>query len=216
MDFALNFDQRLTATPGEFGLDASDAAAFHTLYLSTKAAYDLGVQEQTRTKANIAAKDNALAEMTAEIRRLSRIVQAAPGVTDHAKIILGLPVHDSEPTPKPVPTVAPVLIVRGVNGWTVDVQLKDALNLNSRSKPANVDGAIIFGYLGETAPPPGAPGWEFQTNTKKTRNSVTFPTTLEPGTKVWLTAFWYNPRGESGPACAPVSTFITAVQTEVA
>ena len=47
MDFALNFDQRLTATPGEFGLDASDAAAFHTLYLSTKAAYDLGVQERT-------------------------------------------------------------------------------------------------------------------------------------------------------------------------
>jgi hypothetical protein len=27
-----------------------------------------------------------------------------------------------------------------------------------------------------------------------------------PGTRVWLTAFWFNGRKQSGPMCAPVGT----------
>lgn len=33
-----------------------------------------------------------------------------------------------------------------------------------------------------------------------------FSDTLEPFTKVWITALWINPRLQAGPACTPVAT----------
>jgi hypothetical protein len=50
--------------------------------------------------------------------------------------------------------------------------------------------------------------WQFWGNTTKTSVEVEFDASLTPGTVVWFTAFWYNPRGESGPGCAPVSGII--------
>jgi hypothetical protein len=35
---------------------------------------------------------------------------------------------------------------------------------------------------------------------------VVFPATVEPWSKVWLTAFFFNPRARSGPAAMPVGT----------
>jgi hypothetical protein len=37
---------------------------------------------------------------------------------------------------------------------------------------------------------------------------VTFGPPVPPGAKVWLTACWYNPRGELGPAATAVYTHI--------
>jgi len=45
-------------------------------------------------------------------------------------------------------------------------------------------------------------------NTTQTRTAVRFNGELPPGTKVWLSAFWCNPRLQSGPPCNPVSTNI--------
>jgi hypothetical protein len=38
--------------------------------------------------------------------------------------------------------------------------------------------------------------------------SVVFPASVAPGSKVWLTAFFFNPRALSGPAATPVSTYL--------
>jgi hypothetical protein len=37
---------------------------------------------------------------------------------------------------------------------------------------------------------------------------VEFPADAANGATVWLTAFWFNPRAQSGPACQPISTNI--------
>jgi hypothetical protein len=42
----------------------------------------------------------------------------------------------------------------------------------------------------------------------RTDFEVEFPSTVPAGTKVWLTAFWKNPRLMSGPPCAPVSIYL--------
>jgi hypothetical protein len=34
---------------------------------------------------------------------------------------------------------------------------------------------------------------------------VLFPATVASGATVWLSAFWFNPRKQPGPACDPVS-----------
>ena len=66
-------------------------------------------------------------------------------------------------------------------------------------------GATVLSYVG--AEPPDALGsWKFEGNTGRTTGEVVFPDTVAPGAKVWLTAFWFNARKQSGPACAPVGT----------
>jgi hypothetical protein len=72
-----------------------------------------------------------------------------------------------------------------------------------RGKPANVRGATTFSYVGEQ-PPPDVEGWKFETSVTRTELYLDFPTTLPSGTKVWLTAFRFNSKSESGPACPPV------------
>ena len=53
--------------------------------------------------------------------------------------------------------------------------------------------------------------WEltgFERNTTKARFEFTFRGEVPSGETVWLTAYWYNPRRETGPACEAVSTNI--------
>jgi hypothetical protein len=77
----------------------------------------------------------------------------------------------------------------------------------TRGKPAGVQGASVFSYVGAT-PPVEVTGWTFQGNTTLTTIDVTFASTLPPGTVVWFTAFWYNPRAKAGPGCSPVSAIL--------
>ena len=44
------------------------------------------------------------------------------------------------------------------------------------------------------------------TATQSNRGDIDFATTLPGGTKVWLTAAWFNPRMQTGLACDPVPT----------
>src|SRR5258706_406301 len=46
--------------------------------------------------------------------------------------------------------------------------------------------------------------WTFQGNTPRTSMNVTFPGATPAGAKVWFTAFWFNPRKQSGPAATPL------------
>ena len=41
-------------------------------------------------------------------------------------------------------------------------------------------------------------------STSRTLVDVDFPITLPAGTRVWFTAYWFNPRLQAGPACNPV------------
>src|SRR5438067_1011799 len=97
------------------------------------------------------------------------------------------------------------MVVLSVFAWTVRIRLYDIASVAMRGKPPGVNGAAVFSHVGETAPTDiGA--WQFQGNTGKTNMDVVFPNTIAPGAKVWLTAFWFNGRKQSGPACNPVST----------
>jgi hypothetical protein len=92
-----------------------------------------------------------------------------------------------------------------VTGYTVKIKLHDSASGSKRGKPAGVSGASVFSYAGATAPA-DISAWKFEGNTSKTAVEVAFPNTTAAGATVWLTAFWFNPRKQSGPACSPVNT----------
>lgn len=201
--WSVNFSTRITATPTAFGLTAALATAYatvHSNYATALAACDPG----ERSKADVAAKNVARATLKAQASLLAKLVQGTASVTDSQKIELGLNVR-AEPTPRPAPAAPPTLAVKVVSGWTVSIKLSDSQDSGRRGKPADVIGASIFSYVGAT-PPTDISDWKFEGNTGRVKQNVVFDDTLAPGTKVWLTAFWFNGRKQSGPACAPVST----------
>ena len=200
--WSLNFKTQITATPTAFGLTAAQATAYGALHDAYATALAVTSDPATRTRPAIATKDSARTSLKNNARLLSKIVQATATVTNAQKFSLGLNVRTS-PSPVPAPSDAPVLEVASVVAWTASIRLHDASSATKRGRPAGVNGAAVFSYVGATAPT-DLNDWHFEGNTGKTTVNISFSNALAPGAKVWLTAFWFNARKESGPACTPV------------
>jgi hypothetical protein len=59
-----------------------------------------------------------------------------------------------------------------------------------------------------SAPPMDISQWKFETSTTRTSFDIEFPASVAAGSQVWLCAFWFNPRAQSGPACQPVTAYL--------
>ena len=91
-------------------------------------------------------------------------------------------------------------------GNTVRIKLKDNEG-SKRGKPAGCAGASVFSLVSPTQPTTPA-GFRFEGNTSKNLTDIVFDDTLAPGTRVWIIAFWFNGKCQSGPSCAPLGTFL--------
>jgi hypothetical protein len=200
--WSTNFKNLITADPSVYGLTATLATAYgvvHTAYADALAACDPNV----RNKAAVVAKNAARTTLKTQATLLANTIYGTPTVTVAQKVELGIPPR-SEPNPIPPPSTSPVLEVVSTNAWTARIRLKAGAG-GGRGKPAGTFGASVFSYVGATAPT-DIGSWKFEGSTGRvTAIDVDFPNTLAAGTKVWLTAFWFNGRKQSGPACAPVS-----------
>jgi hypothetical protein len=203
LGWSLNFSDQINSNPDGVGLSPQQAAEYAALHGQFAAAM-LAVDPAVRSKTTTAAKNEARDALKNQARRLANLIYGTAGVTDAQKITLGLTVRKARTTAA-VPAAAPQLTVLTVSGWTVKLMLKDATSSTNRGKPAGVAGASVFSYAG-TTPPTELTDWKFRGNTGRTSLDVNFSSTLAPGTQVWLSAFWFNTRHESGPTCAPVST----------
>ena len=146
-------------------------------------------------------KDNA--------RLLARNIQANAGVTAEQKTELGLTVK-ADPTSINPPTMKPQGDIVAVSGRTVTAQFHDPENPTRRGKPDGVAGIAVFSHVGTSQPPDDPEAWTFQGNTTRTRVSVEFDSSVPGSATVWLRAFYFNPRMQSGPASDPVSTNLQA------
>jgi hypothetical protein len=203
--WSLNFSTKITATPTAYGLTAAIATAYgtlHTNYATALAACD----PNERNKILVATKNTARTALKNQARLLAKLVEGTSTVTDAQKLELGLNVR-ATPAPIPPPANAPGITVLATIGNTVKLRLFDATDAARRGKPAGVDGASVFSFVG-TAAPTDESAWNFEGVTSRTRIDLVFPGTVAPGAKVWFTAFWFNNRKQSGPAATAVGTNI--------
>ena len=199
-----NFNTLISATPTAFGLTAAQATAYATLNSAFDSAYNTIKNNTTRSPANIISKNQAKRNLIASARQLAGVIQRYPAITNAQRSALGLTVPII-PSPIPAPGSAPQLEIGVVSGYAVKVRLHDSTSGSKRGKPAGVSGASVFSHVGPTAPS-DLSVWKFEGNTSKTAVELLFPNTTAAGATVWLTAFWFNPRKQSGPPCAPLST----------
>lgn len=205
LDWAANFGLKITATPAVFGLTPAQATAFEAFRLSYANLLAKVLDPAQRTQVIVSQKDEAKRALRNNASELSKIIQGQATVTDAMKIDLRLNVRKS-PTPIPVPDEMPEMDILSVTGRTVKARLHSA-TIEHRRKPNGVSGANLWTFVGET-PPEELSGWLFQGTTTRTLFEIEFPVTVEQGSKVWLAAAWFNPRGQTGPVSDPVSTFI--------
>jgi hypothetical protein len=200
--WSLNLLDLITATPTAFGLVAADASSYQTVhdaYASALAACDPSQRNKTATVAKNQARTNLKAAATL----LANKVYSTSTVTDAQKVELGIPPRSS-PTTIGVPASAPVLEVILVMAWMARIRLRAASGA-SRGKLPGTAGASVFSFVG-AEPPTDIASWKFEGSVGRVNKiDVSFDSELPAGTKVWLTAFWFNGRKQSGPACAPVS-----------
>ncbi len=203
--WANNFATLIKSTPSAYGLTEPQAAAFETLNVAFANAYAVSKGPDRGPEATETKKQAKFA-MIADARKLVRIIQSYPGTTNELRIGLQITVPDVEPTPVPVPPTAPLVQIVSVLGRTVRIKLKSATE-DRRGLPVGVDGATVMGFVGETAPDDPME-WSLMTNTARTTVDVDFPLTVPAGSKVWLSAFWFNERKQSGPTAAAQHTYI--------
>jgi hypothetical protein len=209
VDFSTNFNDRIVASPGTYSLSALQASTYtgyHTPFITAYNALVAARESGTRSRSLAAAKDACKADLLAYGRQLYAQVQSSSSVPNAAKIELGVRVR-SAPSRQPIPGFAPRLTVESVDGTVVNIRLSDPANPSRKRIPAGVNGAVVMSYVGETAPT-NPTAYSFQGSVSRTTMVATFPETLAPGTKVWLTACWFNERKQPGPACAPVAAII--------
>lgn len=201
--WSANFLALLTASPTTYGITIAMATAYgavHADYATNLAACD----PNARNKSSVVAKNQSRINLKAAARLLSNTINGVATVTDAQKTALGLNVR-AKPSPIPAPSDAPGLDIVSVYAWTVKIKLHDSAAGSKRGRPAGVSGAGLFSFVGDIAPTNIAL-WNFEGNVGKTIIDIAFDSSNPSGTKVWFTAFWFNNRKQSGPACPPAST----------
>ena len=210
--WANNVISLITPSPSTYGLVTGDVTSFTTLS-SAFSACMLACDPAKRNKAAVVAKNTARLALKNGAFLLASKVYASPTVTD-AQTALGMPPR-AAPKRVPVPSTAPVLEVISADAWTVRMRLRTAEGAR-RGKAPGTSGASVFSYVGAT-PPTDMAGWKFEGSAGRvTAIDVHFPSTLAPGTKVYLCAFWFNGRKQSGPACDPVAVNLPGGGTSMA
>ena len=201
--WANNLGAKITSSPTTYGLVAGQCTTYNTLLSAFVNSFNIAQADATRSPMNVALKDQAKANLVANIRLLGGIVQRFPATTNAMRLDLGLPVRVQR-APIPAPSSAPMVDVKSVAGRIASLRLIDAANPTRRGLPPGTIGASVFSFVGASAPADLA-SWKFEGNTGRTKFDISFPTTVASGATVWFTAYWFNPRKQTGPVSDPVS-----------
>ncbi len=206
---SLNFKTKITATPLVFSLTAAQATQYGVYHDAFASALAVANDDATRSPMNIELKNTAKKNLIAYLRLLAGIVQRAPTTTNAMRIDLGIPERKTEYSPIPIPEVAPALSVVSVNGRLIRVKMTDPANPSRRGLNPDIDGVAIFSFVGED-PPTVLSQYRFEGNIARATAEIEMAPTVPAFSKVWITAFYFNERKQSGPLATAISTYTGA------
>ena len=205
--WANNFSTLISASPGTYGLMAADAAAIAAQVSLFSAALLLATNPATRTKGTVADKNGKKAAMKQVLRQYALMIKQNQGISDQAKVNLGLTINDPTHTPLPVPPMAPELTLVSAGALHQIVRITDSADPQRAARPAGVQGVVLLAYVGATVP--ASPD---QAGFKKLITRRSAPLSYAPGDVGKIATVYgayYNPAGQLGPLSAAASLLIT-------
>lgn len=207
--WSASFSNALAVDPTIYGLTMAQATAYAALDTAFADAYAIATNPVSNSKANVEMKNTAKENLLygpGGAWQLVNICQAFPDMNNDLRAALNIRIPDTDPTPVPVPDSSPDIDIVSTFGHTVKVRVHESKSPNT-GKPEGVKGASLFYYVGDE-PPAEVSEWGFAGNTTKNTYDVVLPAETAAGAQVWLTAFWFNNRMQSGPAATPVSIHV--------
>ena len=214
MLWASNFNMVVQDVLAGSIVPAAMAADLAARYSELASAFQLATTPETRTSPRIEAKNDAFASFKKTAARVVGTIQAAPGTTNEQRVMLGITVRKTHPTPVGRPTVSPTIEVKSVRGRVLTLRLKDPATASYR-KPAGVSSAAIYTFVG-TEPPSAITAWRYMGGSSKTTVVVDFGVDVPGGSQVWVTACWLNNKEESGPGATPLSAHLGVGEVSMA
>ena len=204
--FCVNFSTLLNAAPTDYGYTIEAAKEYEDLVTVYSTKLQTSLDPMTEGKMATFLKNEAKKTLAARTRVMARQIDNLETVNDEQRKALGLTIRDTTRTRTPAPTMAPYVVVKGTRGRTVILEVRgDAFK---RGKPAGVAQSTILTHVGN-ALPKTTREWNFALNATRSTVEVDFGPS-ETGGKVWITAFWSNRAGESGPSARPVDVDLPA------
>jgi hypothetical protein len=205
-EFSKVLSDQLNTSYARYGLDESDAVEYAGLVAAFAEALAVLNIPATHTTPATCWKNDCRVRLVKMTRDLNRRIQAHPNTTDSDRASLGLTIPKSNTVEIGRPDHAPLLAVDSINIRTVRIRLRNQLLSTRRGRPESCAGASIYWFAGEVSVPPTEPGtWTYLCGVTRTIAKIRLPSSLTPGTKVFLCAAWYNAKAEQGNGSMPVS-----------
>jgi hypothetical protein len=195
----------ILAHASEWGLDPSTYAELERLLSIYEAAYEKA-ESPNRGSADVLAKNesrNALKKAARQYVREYLINNHL--ITDEDRKLMGLPVHDTKPTPAPASTTPPKAVAKQPSAAVVEIHFQDAESDN-RAKPKGQTGAEIAWVISDEKPA----DWDDLIHSSFCTRSplrLSFKAT-DRGKNLYFALRWQNTRGIKGPWSEIASTII--------
>ncbi|MDR2362393.1 MAG: hypothetical protein LBD91_06645 [Prevotellaceae bacterium] len=155
----------------------------------------------TRTKAAVQLKNDTKKELENTLRQdIKEFLMFNRHVTDEDRDNLGLPIHDTKPTPIPPPAYEPEITFTTPSPAILEIHIR-AKNEVGRAKPYGVHGAEVKWLLATSPDAPPPVDWdELLHSSFATRSPLRMTFNgYDRGKRLFFAARWENNRGEKGP-----------------
>lgn len=208
LTWSTTFKTILSADFAAYSFTSAQAAQYAAAHDAFAAAVAVVAVPSTRSKISIAAKESKKRDLVFLARGFGGMIQRNPGLSDEMKLAIGVTVR-KPPTPRPIPATKPKLTVDRVDGWTMELSATEAGSARKNRKPKDAAGIMLFSCVGVgDIVPMDLSKYRFEGSSTRTVFTVQVDPTVAPGSPIYFVAFWFNSRQQSGPACAPVKTYV--------
>jgi hypothetical protein len=210
---AMTFATGVAANPQLYFLDAGDAELILRVANEYKDAYFAANDKSTRTQAAVNIKNQTQASMMHVIRGYAKTIRTLGGVSDAAKINIGVIPHSGTMSRRTCPQSAPLLKFIGTTPGRHMITFSDTYSPTSRKKPFCAVRLELFMMMTDpTEPVPmsydeTAPGSSYLRSYTRSRMQIAHP---QPAKPMLITYFarWADSTGEVGPFSLALPTTI--------
>lgn len=206
--WAQAFASGISANPALYMLTPAQATFIQNQVNTFVAALLVASNENTRTKPTIAAKDDARSICENTCRQYAIDIKNNEGITDAAKLAIGVRPINPDRNPIECPQTSPLLAILGNTPGSQTIRYADTNTPDSAAKPFGASELQLYLGISTTEP---APFSACQFYGKFTKNPINVEfSEVDDGKMATYYARWASVRGETGPLSLPQSMRIAA------
>lgn len=202
------FAAGISASPETYLVPPGEAAALQAAVDEAAELYARAHPKAMRTKADVAAKDEAFARSAALYRRWYSAIKWNPSIADQDKLRIGVRPVNRERRRKGKPRAAPIIGITKATAWVHHLVFHAKDTPRRKAKPEGAVGLQLFVAVADG--PVTKPGEaRLRGMYTRSRAQVKHATAARAKTATYF-ARYVSAKGEAGPYSAPASMVIAA------